>query len=44
MVYICKICGYEYDESKEGVNFNDLPDTWSCPLCGAPKAMFVEKK
>jgi len=36
----CSICGYEYDEAKEGVKFEDLPDDWTCPVCGAPKASF----
>lgn len=40
--YQCSICGYIYDEEKEKVKFSDLPDDWKCPLCGAPKDMFVE--
>ena len=38
--WICSICGYVYDEAKEGVPFQDLPETWVCPLCGAGKAAF----
>ena len=38
--YICQICGYVYDDEKESVPFNELPENWKCPLCGAPKAMF----
>ncbi len=40
MKYKCSICGYVYDEMKEGVSFADLPEDWQCPLCGAPKAAF----
>ncbi len=40
--YRCTICGYIYDEAKEGVKFTDLPDDWKCPLCGAPKNLFEE--
>ena len=40
MRYVCPICGYIYDEAVEGVPFESLPDSWSCPLCGAPKLMF----
>ncbi len=40
MKYICKICGYIYDEAKEKIAFKDLPESWACPLCGAPKSMF----
>ena len=34
------ICGYVYDEKKEGVPFDQLPDSWLCPLCGAEKSVF----
>ncbi|MEG2348219.1 MAG: rubredoxin [Clostridia bacterium] len=40
MKYKCSICGYIYDNEKEDINFEDLPNTWVCPLCGAPKSMF----
>lgn len=40
MKYRCMACGYVYDEEKEGVPFNELPDNWKCPLCGAPKSLF----
>ena len=40
--YVCKICGHIYDENKEGVKFEDLPDTWICPMCGVPKDMFIK--
>ncbi len=39
--YKCVICGYIYDESKEAKKWNELPDSWVCPLCGAPKTAFV---
>ena len=42
--WICKICGYVYDEEKEGKPFADLPDTWVCPWCGADKASFFPEK
>jgi len=46
--YICGICGYEYDpalgdpdgEIPAGVAFENLPDDWCCPVCGALKAEF----
>lgn len=40
MQYKCSICGYVYDEAKEGVPFTDLPENWQCPWCGAPKSSF----
>lgn len=47
--YVCSICGFVYDESsgyeKDGIALNtkweDVPDTWVCPLCGATKGEFV---
>ena len=39
-VYICKICGYVYDEAKEGVAFDALPADWTCPICRHPKSDF----
>ena len=38
--YVCQICGYVYDEDKEGVPFRDLPDDWKCPVCKAPGSEF----
>lgn len=53
--YICSICGYVYDESAgnpeagvtPGTKWEDVPEDWSCPLCGSSKDAFqeqVEKK
>ena len=42
--YRCTICGYIYDDAKEKVKFEDLPDDWKCPTCGAPKSLFEEVK
>lgn len=38
--YRCTICGYIYDNSKEEIKFEDLPDTWRCPVCGVSKGLF----
>ena len=48
MKYVCELCGYVYDEDTSplelglpaGTKFDDLPDDWTCPLCGASKDMF----
>ena len=40
MKYICQICGYVYDEAEQKTPFADLPDSWTCPLCGAAKSDF----
>ena len=40
--YKCTICGYIYDEAKEEVKFKELPEDWTCPLCGAEKTDFIE--
>ncbi|MGN1362517.1 MAG: rubredoxin [Methanobrevibacter sp.] len=42
-VYVCKVCGYRYDEDTEGVAFADLPDDYICPVCGVGKDQFAEE-
>ena len=36
--YRCSVCGYVYDEEKEGRSFEELE---ACPVCGVPKEKFV---
>ncbi len=44
----CTVCGWIYDPEfgdpdggiKPGVPFEQLPDTWVCPVCGASKSEF----
>lgn len=38
----CAVCGYIYDEAKEGKKFSDLPADWICPVCGSEKSEFIE--
>lgn len=38
--YECGVCGFIYDEEKEGKKWEVLPDDWVCPLCGAVKSSF----
>ena len=46
--YRCIPCGGEYDPAigdpdngiQPGTSFEDLPDDWACPLCGAGKEAF----
>ena len=48
--YVCSICGYVYDEAKgdpdngiaPGTKWEDLPDDFVCPLCGADKDVFED--
>lgn len=48
MKYVCTICGYIYDEARgipdagisPGTKWEELPDDWTCPLCGAAKSDF----
>ncbi len=40
MRYVCHVCGYVYDEAKEQIPFEELPESWKCPLCGALKSDF----
>ncbi|MDN5343735.1 rubredoxin [Oceanotoga sp. DSM 15011] len=46
--YRCIICGYIYDPAEgdpdngvnPGTSFDDIPEDWVCPLCGASKEDF----
>ena len=48
--YECSVCGYIYDPAEgdpdsgiaPGTAFEDLPDDWVCPICGAAKDDFRE--
>ena len=42
--WVCGICGYVYDEEREGVPFGELPESWVCPLCGADKSAFAPQQ
>jgi flavin reductase (DIM6/NTAB) family NADH-FMN oxidoreductase RutF/rubredoxin len=47
-IYECTICGYKYDPAEgdpendiePGTPFEELPDDWVCPVCGAGKDAF----
>ena len=39
--YRCTVCNYVYDEDKEKVKFDDLPEDWRCPVCNSPKSVFI---
>ena len=41
MRYVCSVCGYIYDETRESVPFADLPPSWKCPVCKAAKTAFA---
>lgn len=44
----CVVCGHVYDSEygdpkanvDPGTPFEDLPDDWTCPVCGAAKEQF----
>ncbi len=48
--YVCTICGYVYDEAQgipedgiaPGTKWEDIPEDWACPICGAEKSMFTQ--
>jgi rubredoxin len=48
--YKCLICGYIYDEEHgdpasgidPGTGFDELPDDYLCPICGAGKSEFLD--
>ncbi len=46
----CEVCGYIYDPKEgdpdngveSGTSFDNLPDDWVCPVCGAGKDVFTK--
>jgi len=36
----CGLCAYLYDEEQESTPWDNLPDDWTCPVCGSPKSAF----
>ena len=48
--YVCDICNWEYDEAAglpdqgiaPGTKWEELPEDFKCPLCGAPKEMLTQ--
>ena len=46
--YVCDVCGYIYDPAEgdpdngvaAGTAFEDIPESWVCPLCGVGKDQF----
>ena len=47
-LYECNLCGYIYNPANgdpdnsipPGTSFDELPDDWTCPDCGAAKEDF----
>ena len=50
--YVCDVCDYVYDPEvgdpdggiAPGTSFEDLPDDWTCPVCGVTKDDFQVQK
>ncbi|MBE7014764.1 MAG: rubredoxin [Ruminococcaceae bacterium] len=48
MKYVCNVCGYVYDEEvgepdaniAAGTKWEDVPEDFTCPLCGVGKEDF----
>ena len=49
--YECMVCGYVYDEEAgdpdndidPDTKWDELPEDWVCPICGAKKDQFEQK-
>ena len=49
--YVCTLCGYVYDEAAgapdegiaPGTKWEDVPEDFVCPMCGADKSMFEKQ-
>ena len=50
--YVCTLCGYVYDPElgdpdngvAPGTQWEDVPDDWECPVCGASKDDFEKEE
>lgn len=50
--YKCTVCNYIYDPEKgdtengikPGTPFEELPDDWTCPVCGVDKSLFEKEE
>ena len=48
MTYVCSPCGYEYVEANgdpdngvaAGTTWENVPEDYTCPLCGVGKELF----
>lgn len=42
--WMCSVCQHVYDVEKDGGGkaFEDLPDSWKCPVCAAPKSAYKQ--
>ncbi len=49
--YVCSVCGYVYDPEQgdpdngvePGTKWENVPDDWECPVCGASKDEFEKE-
>ena len=49
--YVCSVCGFTYDPEKglpelgiePGTAFEDLPEDFTCPVCGMSKDAFIKE-
>jgi len=49
--YVCSLCGFVYDPAEgdpdngiePGTPFENLPEDWVCPICGAGKEAFEKE-
>lgn len=50
--YVCSVCGYVYDPAQgdpengvaAGTAFENLPQEWVCPVCGAGQSEFTPQE
>jgi rubredoxin/flavin reductase (DIM6/NTAB) family NADH-FMN oxidoreductase RutF len=50
-IWVCSVCGYEYNPAigdpdsgiTPGTPFEELPEDWQCPVCGMAKSYFSKK-
>lgn len=51
MVYVCDVCGWEYDEEAgspengiaPGTPWSEVPEDFECPVCSVDKDQFSQQ-
>lgn len=52
MIYVCDVCGWEYDEAKgcpeanipAGTKWEEVPSNFICPVCAVGKEEFSARE
>ncbi len=43
MYHVCPVCGFKYEDKYGKAPFDELPDSWRCPICSERKERFTRE-